>query len=55
MMSICLTTKSSPMAAVSDMTIPAEAGDLRLFRHNCQLLKFCGMGLATVQSGVLLF
>ena len=34
------------------MTILAEAGDLRRFRHHRQFLKFCGMDLATVQSGL---
>ena len=29
-----------------------EAGDLRRFRHHRQFLKFCGMDLATVQSGM---
>ena len=29
-----------------------EAGDLRRFRHHRQFLKFCGMDLATVQSGL---
>ena len=30
----------------------AEAGDLRRFRHHRQFLKFCGMDLATAQSGM---
>ena len=34
------------------MTILAGAGDLRRFRHQRQFLKFCGMDLATVQSGM---
>jgi hypothetical protein len=29
----------------------AEAGDLRRFRHHRQFLKFCGLDLATYQSG----
>ena len=33
------------------MTILAEAGDLRRFRHHRQFLKFCGLDLATYQSG----
>jgi transposase len=33
------------------LTILAEAGDLRRFRHHRQLLKFCGLDLATYQSG----
>ena len=33
------------------LTILAEAGDLRRFRHHRQFLKFCGFDLATHQSG----
>ena len=33
------------------MTILAEAGDLRRFGHHRQFLKFCGLDLATHQSG----
>jgi transposase len=33
------------------LTILAESGDLRRFRHHRQYLKFCGFNLATVQSG----
>jgi transposase len=33
------------------LTIIAEAGDLRRFRHHRQFLKFCGLDLATQQSG----
>ena len=33
------------------LTILAEAGDLRRFRHHRQFLKFCGVNLATLQSG----
>lgn len=33
------------------LTILAEAGDLRRFRHERQFLKFCGLDLATAQSG----
>ena len=33
------------------LTILAEAGDLRRFRHHRQFLKFCGLDLATCQSG----
>lgn len=33
------------------MTILAEAGDLRRFGHHRQFLKFCGLDLATYQSG----
>lgn len=33
------------------LTIIAEAGDLRRFRHHRQFLKFCGLDLTTQQSG----
>ncbi|AOX16090.1 MULTISPECIES: IS110 family RNA-guided transposase [Acetobacteraceae] len=33
------------------LTILAEAGDLRRFRHHRQFLKFCGLDLSTYQSG----
>jgi transposase len=33
------------------LTILAEAGDLRRFGHHRQFLKFCGLDLATQQSG----
>jgi len=33
------------------LTIMAEAGDLRRFKHHRQFLKFCGFDLATQQSG----
>ncbi len=33
------------------LTILAEAGDLRRFGHERQFLKFCGLDLATQQSG----
>lgn len=33
------------------LTILAEAGDLRRFAHYRQFLKFCGLDLATHQSG----
>jgi len=33
------------------LTILAEAGDLRRFRHHRQFLKFCGLNLSTLQSG----
>ncbi len=36
---------------ITAMTILAEAGDLRRFRHHRQFLKFCGLDLATHQSG----
>ena len=37
---------------INALTILAETGDLRRFRHHRQFLKFCGVDLATVQSGV---
>lgn len=36
---------------ISALTILAEAGDLRRFFHHRQFLKFCGLDLATEQSG----
>jgi transposase len=36
---------------INALTILAEAGDLRRFRHHRQFLKFCGLDLATCQSG----
>jgi transposase len=36
---------------INAMTVLAEAGDLRRFRHHRQFLKFCGLDLATHQSG----
>lgn len=36
---------------INALTILAEAGDLRRFRHHRQFLKFCGLDLATHQSG----
>lgn len=37
---------------INALTILAEAGDLRRFGHHRQFLKFCGLDLATVQSGM---
>jgi transposase len=37
---------------INAMTILAEAGDLRRFGHHRQFLKFCGLDLATHQSGM---
>ena len=37
--------------AINPLTILAEAGDLRRFSHHRQFLKFCGLDLATLQSG----
>ncbi len=36
---------------INALTILAEAGDLRHFAHHRQFLKFCGLDLATHQSG----
>jgi transposase len=36
---------------INALTILAEAGDLRRFRHHRQFLKYCGLDLATHQSG----
>ena len=36
---------------ISTLTILAEAGELRRFGHHRQSLKFCGMDVATIQSG----
>ena len=36
---------------INALTILAEAGDLRRFGHYRQFLKFCGLDLATCQSG----
>ncbi len=47
-----LLTTISGIGPINAMTILAGAGDLRRFRHHRQFLKFCGMHLATVQSGM---
>jgi transposase len=47
-----LLTSIPGIGPVNAMTILAEAGDLRRFRHHRQFLKFCGMDLATVQSSM---
>ena len=47
-----LLTTIPGIGPINAMTILAEAGDLRRFRHHGQFLKFCGMDLATVQSGM---
>jgi len=36
---------------ITALTVLAEAGDLRRFSHHRQFLKFCGLDLATEQSG----
>jgi transposase len=47
-----LLTSIPGIGPINAMTILAEAGDVRRFRHHRQFLKFCGMDLATVQSGM---
>ena len=47
-----LLTSIPGIGPINAMTILAEAGDMRRFRHHRQFLKFCGMDLATVQSGM---
>lgn len=45
--------KSLPgIGPVIALTILAEAGDVRRFRHHRQFLKYCGFDLAKNQSGV---
>lgn len=46
-----LLTSIPGIGPINALTILAEAGDLRRFRHHRQFLKFCGLDLATVQSG----
>ena len=46
-----LLTTIPGIGPINALTILAEAGDLRRFRHHRQFLKFCGMDLATIQSG----
>lgn len=46
-----LLTSIPGIGPISALTILAEAGDLRRFNHHRQFLKFCGMDLATIQSG----
>ena len=47
-----LLTTIPGIGPINAMTILAEAGDLRRFHHHRQFLKFCGMDLATVQTGL---
>jgi transposase len=39
------------IGAITALTILAEAGDVRRFRHYRQFLKYCGLDLAKSQSG----
>lgn len=47
-----LLTTVPGIGPINALTILAEAGDLRRFNHHRQFLKFCGMDLATIQSGM---
>jgi transposase len=49
--SFCKALSCPPIGPINALTILAEAGDLRRFGHHRQFLKFCGMDLATIQSG----
>lgn len=40
------------VGSVIAMTILAEAGNMRRFRHHRQFLKYCGLDLAKTQSGM---
>jgi transposase len=46
-----LLCKIPGIGPINALTILAEAGDLRRFGHHWQFLKFCGLDLATSQSG----
>lgn len=46
-----LLTSIPGIGPINALTILAEAGDLRRFRHHRQFLEYCGMDLATIQSG----
>ena len=46
-----LLTSVPGIGPINALTILAEAGELRRFTHHRPFLKFCGMGLATIQSG----
>lgn len=47
-----LLTSVPGIGPINALTVLAEAGGLRRFRHHRQFLKFCGMDLATSQSGM---
>lgn len=46
-----LLCRISGIGPINALTILAEASDLRRFSHHRQFLKFCGLDLATCQSG----
>lgn len=46
-----LLRKIPGIGPINALTILAEAGDLRRFGHHREFLKFCGLDLATHQSG----
>jgi transposase len=46
-----LLRKVPGIGPINALTILAETGDVRRFRHHRQFLKFCGLDLATHQSG----
>lgn len=46
-----LLRKIPGIGPINALTILAEAGDLRRFNHHREFLKFCGLDLATCQSG----
>jgi transposase len=47
-----LLRKIPGIGRINALTILAEAGDLRHSNHHRQCLKFCGLDLATCQSGI---
>lgn len=47
-----LLRKIPGIGPINALTILAEAGDLRRISHHRQFLKFCGLDLATCQSGM---
>jgi transposase len=46
-----LLTSVPGIGPINALTILTEAGELRRFTHHRPFLKFCGMDLATIQSG----
>ena len=47
-----LLRKIPGIGPINALTVIAEAGDVRRFSHHRQFLKFCGLDLATQQSGI---